>query len=93
MRITLNLATRPFADLGPAIKRLRIAMGVLAFISILLGFGLQRLHTPLPIAIGVNHHPDRQWAFGEYDPLGQVLDGVDRLSTPANEQADILTSQ
>jgi hypothetical protein len=30
MRITLNLATRPFADLGPAIKRLRIAMGVLA---------------------------------------------------------------
>ena len=30
MRITLNLATRPFADLGPAIKRLRIGMGVLA---------------------------------------------------------------
>ena len=27
MRITLNLATRPFADLGPAIKRLRIAHG------------------------------------------------------------------
>jgi type IV pilus assembly protein PilN len=33
MRITLNLATRPFADLGPAIKRLRIAMGVLARLS------------------------------------------------------------
>ena len=32
MRITLNLATRPFADLGPAIKRLRIAMGVLALL-------------------------------------------------------------
>ena len=30
MRITLNLATRPFADLGPALKRLRIAMAVLA---------------------------------------------------------------
>ena len=30
MRVTLNLATRPFADLGPAIKRLRIGMGVLA---------------------------------------------------------------
>ena len=29
MRITLNLATRPFADLGPAIKRLRIAMAVM----------------------------------------------------------------
>ena len=30
MRITLNLATRPFTDLGPALKRLRIAMAVLA---------------------------------------------------------------
>ena len=30
MRVTLNLATRPFADLGPALKRLRIAMAVLA---------------------------------------------------------------
>ena len=36
MRITLNLATRPFADLGPAMKRLRIGMGVLAFLAILL---------------------------------------------------------
>ena len=40
MRITLNLATRPFADLGPAIKRLRIGMAVLAGLSILLGLGL-----------------------------------------------------
>ena len=30
MRITLNLATRPFTDLGPTLKRLRIAMAVLA---------------------------------------------------------------
>ncbi|MGB6688857.1 MAG: fimbrial assembly protein [Terracidiphilus sp.] len=45
MRITLNLATRPFADLGPAIKRLRIAMGALAGVSILLGFGLHLVHS------------------------------------------------
>jgi type IV pilus assembly protein PilN len=38
MRITLNLATRPFADLGPAIKRLRIAMAVLAVVAIGLGW-------------------------------------------------------
>jgi type IV pilus assembly protein PilN len=44
MRITLNLATRPFADLGPAIKKLRIAMGVLALVSIALGFGLHLVH-------------------------------------------------
>lgn len=34
MRITLNLATRPFADIGPALKRLRIAMIALAVISL-----------------------------------------------------------
>ena len=30
MRITLNLATRPYADQGPALKRLRIGMAALA---------------------------------------------------------------
>jgi type IV pilus assembly protein PilN len=44
MNITINLATRPFADLGPALKRLRIAMAVFALLSIGLGFGLHRLH-------------------------------------------------
>ena len=41
MRIGINLATRPFADLGPTLKRLRIAMGVLALAAI----GLIQLHT------------------------------------------------
>jgi len=44
MRITLNLATRPFADLGPAIKRLRMALGVLALLSIGLGLGVRAFH-------------------------------------------------
>ncbi len=44
MRITLNLATRPFADLGPAIEKLRIAMGVLALVAIAFGFGLHLVH-------------------------------------------------
>jgi type IV pilus assembly protein PilN len=44
MRITLNLATRPYADIGPAIKRLRIAMAVLAVICIGLGVGLRAFH-------------------------------------------------
>lgn len=44
MRITLNLATRPFTDLGPALKRLRIAMGCLALASLLLGLGLHLVH-------------------------------------------------
>ena len=33
MSITLNLATRPYADIGPALKRLRIAMAALAVLS------------------------------------------------------------
>ncbi|HUH64139.1 MAG TPA: hypothetical protein VLZ50_14130 [Terracidiphilus sp.] len=44
MRITLNLATRPFADIAPAIRKLRFAMGVLALLSIALGFGLHLVH-------------------------------------------------
>jgi type IV pilus assembly protein PilN len=33
MRISVNLATRPFADLGPTLKRLRIGMAILAALS------------------------------------------------------------
>lgn len=44
MRITLNLATRPYADLGPAMKRLRIAMAALAVLSLGLLLGLRALH-------------------------------------------------
>ena len=44
MKITLNLATRPYADQGPALKRLRIGMGVLAGLLLLLGLGLLHFH-------------------------------------------------
>lgn len=40
MRISINLATRPFADLGPVLKRLRIAMAALATLAVALGVGL-----------------------------------------------------
>jgi type IV pilus assembly protein PilN len=43
LRITLNLASRPFADAGPAIRRLRIALAILAVLAIALGFGLRAL--------------------------------------------------
>jgi len=44
MKITLNLATRPYADQGPAIKRLRIGMAALVVILAGLGFGLMHFH-------------------------------------------------
>lgn len=40
MRISLNLASRPFADIGPAIRQLRFAIGALAVVAIALGVGL-----------------------------------------------------
>src|SRR5580698_4718360 len=58
MRITLNLATRPFADLGPAIKRLRIAMGVLAVISLGMLLGLRELHQKAEAARAREHSLD-----------------------------------
>src|SRR5450432_1860529 len=45
MRITTNLASRPFTDLGPALRRLRIGMGVLALISAAFGVWLYTWHS------------------------------------------------
>lgn len=58
MRISLNLATRPFADLGPSIKRLRIAMGALAAICLALVGGLYELHQKAEVARAREHSLD-----------------------------------
>ncbi len=62
MRVQINLATRPFADLGPALKRLRIAMGVLALIAIALGLGLRAFHQKAEAARARDHSLDGQIA-------------------------------
>lgn len=82
MRITLNLATRPFADLGPAIKRLRIAMGVLALLSILLGLGLHAIHQKAEAARARDHSLDGQIAH-----INQEREGYETLMRrPDNAQ-------
>ncbi len=43
MRVGVNLASRPFADLGPVLRNLRIGMAVLAGVALLLGLGLHLL--------------------------------------------------
>lgn len=58
MRVTLNLATRPFADLSPALRRLRIGMGVLALLAIALGLGLHALHQKAEEARAREHSLD-----------------------------------
>ena len=44
MRISVNLATRPFVELRPLFARLRLAMGLLLLAAIGLGFGLHTLN-------------------------------------------------
>lgn len=74
MRITLNLATRPFADLGPAIKRLRIAMAAMAVVAIGLGLGLHALHNKAEIARARDHSLD-----GQIAKIGQERDGYQAM--------------
>ena len=62
MRISLNLATRPFADLGPILKRLRIAMGALALLAVALGVGLYLLDQKAKAARNRDHALDMQIA-------------------------------
>src|SRR3954453_15369772 len=50
MKIKINLATRPFADVGPILKRLRISMAAFALVSIGLGVGLHLLHAKAQVA-------------------------------------------
>ena len=58
MRITLNLATRTFADIGPAIKQLRIAMGVLVLLCLGLFLGLHAVHEKAEQARAQEHSLD-----------------------------------
>lgn len=74
MRITLNLATRPFADLGPALKRLRISMGVMALISVGMGAGLYLLHNKAEQARAHAHSLD-----GRIAAINQERQGYESL--------------
>ena len=58
MRITLNLATRPFTDIGPIVRRLRIGMLVLLLVAGLLTLGLHALHNKAAAARARAHSLD-----------------------------------
>ncbi len=62
MRIGINLATRPFADLAPTLKRLRIAMAALAAVGILCGIGLHAIRHKAERARARDHSLDGQIA-------------------------------
>lgn len=62
MKITLNLASRPYADLGPAKKRLRIGMGALTALCIVLALGLHLLQNRAETARNREHSLDGRLA-------------------------------
>jgi type IV pilus assembly protein PilN len=62
MKITLNLATRPFADLGPVLKQLRIGISVLVVLAGLFALGLHLLHGAAEQARQRDHSLDGQIA-------------------------------
>jgi type IV pilus assembly protein PilN len=50
MRISVNLANRPFVELRPLFARLRLAMAVMAVMAIGLGFALRSLNAKAAVA-------------------------------------------
>ncbi|MDR3455308.1 MAG: hypothetical protein P4L96_21305 [Rhodoferax sp.] len=80
MRIGINLATRPFLNLGPALLRLRIAIGVLALASIALGAGLYALDAEARQARGREQALDAQIARVQLERSGYQA----RMKQPDN---------
>lgn len=74
MKITLNLATRPFIDLGPILKQLRIAMGVLAALVAIFALGLHFLHDQAEAARMRDHSLD-----GQITKISAERQGYERL--------------
>jgi len=58
VRVAINLASRPFADLAPALKNLRIAMGALALVAAVLVLGLHAVHDKAEAARARAHSLD-----------------------------------
>jgi type IV pilus assembly protein PilN len=80
MKITLNLATRPYADQGPALKRLRIGMAVLSAVLIGLGFGLMHFHQSALRMAAQEDTVDRAIAAKQREQLGYRAE----MQQPAN---------
>lgn len=89
MRVAINLASRHFADVAPAIKNLRVAMGVLALVAIALGLGISALHHKAEAARQRAHSLDGQIAQitherQQYQAMMQQTDNARTLQQAQN---------
>lgn len=62
MRVAINLASRPFADIAPAITNLRKAIGALVLVAAALLLGLHFIHSKAEAARAREHSLDGQIA-------------------------------
>ena len=85
MKISVNLATRPFSDLGPALKRLRIAMAALVVLSGAFWLGIHLLDSKAEAARQRERTLDSAVAGLNRERQGYQ----NQLHLPAN--ADVLT--
>ena len=73
MRITLNLASRPYANLGPALKRLRIAMAALAVLCLLFLLGLHLFDRQAEASRALEHSLDSRIARVQSERSSAVI--------------------
>lgn len=62
MRVTINLASRQFADIAPVVKNLRTAMAALAGVAVLLLIALHFVHGKAEVARAHEHSLDAKVA-------------------------------
>jgi type IV pilus assembly protein PilN len=82
VKISLNLATKPYADLGPAMHRLRVGMGVLAGLCLALLLGLHLVHNRAEAARAREHSLDGQLTHIRNERQGYI----NMMRQPANAQ-------
>lgn len=98
MRIGINLASRPYADLGPAIHRLRVGMGVVTVLCLAMLLGLHAMHKKAEVARAREHSLDGQLARVGNERQGYIammrepnnarlLEQTDRLNQIFDEKA------
>jgi type IV pilus assembly protein PilN len=88
MRVSINLASRPFADIAPALKSLRIAIGVLALVAIVLGLGLRAVHEKAEEARAHDHSLD-----GKIAQIKQERQGYESLMHQPDNAKTLLQAE
>jgi type IV pilus assembly protein PilN len=89
VRIAINLASRPFADVAPALKNLRVAMAALAFAAIIMGLGLRAVHQKAEEARARDHSLDDRIASVRQERQGyeNLMHQPDNARTLAQAQS------